>query len=519
VSVGTVDLGILVFYLLGVVLLGLWIGRSSKSVAEFVVGGRDRPWWLLMFSIVATETSTVTFLSIPGFAFSRDMTWLQIPIGFLIGRFAVVFLLMPQYFKGSFYTAYDVLHKRFGGATQKAASAMFIVTRSLADGLGLNRGAATHMIFRDAVSGLEYIRSCRQIAESGLWAELAAYQLQVFTDLRQVEDDSTGRYARVEAALGGEGVPSIDEAVAELVLAPVLEPFSALTAPVRLEQLREMLAGSLPEPRRQGWLAETARLVDTLAAAVLEVGDGDGEAALLGRRVTADLQALLLLAGEAAPAPAPKAKPSASEAAPVKKAIEAAGPEELPQLVARLLALDEAPGLLLSWAVTRSLGRLLDASGPIERARIWVDEWLIGTTLARSLGRAGLDEARAQRVARLLGVTVGLQSWWQLEDGTVRDAGALLELLLADRAACALIGVNLHRGVLWFHKESYEQLLGWLRLLTRAELLAAGDPKAVADQADQILCRLAQAEATAGYRVEGLREAINGPEHPGQLPS
>jgi len=404
-------------------------------------------------------------------------------------------------------------------AARGADGERILVRRSLADGLGLNRGAATHMIFRDAVSGLEYIRSCRQIAESGLWAELAAYQLQVFTDLRQVEDDSTGRYARVEAALGGEGVPSIDEAVAELVLAPVLEPFSALTAPVRLEQLREMLAGSLPEPRRQGWLAETARLVDTLAAAVLEVGDGDGEAALLGRRVTADLQALLLLAGEAAPAPAPKAKPSASEAAPVKKAIEAAGPEELPQLVARLLALDEAPGLLLSWAVTRSLGRLLDASGPIERARIWVDEWLIGTTLARSLGRAGLDEARAQRVARLLGVTVGLQSWWQLEDGTVRDAGALLELLLADRAACALIGVNLHRGVLWFHKESYEQLLGWLRLLTRAELLAAGDPETVADQADQILCRLAQAEATAGYRVEGLREAINGPEHPGQLPS
>ncbi len=136
-SIGSIDLGILAVYLVGVVLLGLWIGRNAGSVSDFVVGGRDRPWWLILFSIVATETSTVTFLSIPGFAYSRDMTWLQIPFGFLLGRFVVVFLLLPQYFKGSFYTAYDVLNERFGGATQKAASAMFIITRSLADGLRL----------------------------------------------------------------------------------------------------------------------------------------------------------------------------------------------------------------------------------------------------------------------------------------------------------------------------------------------------------------------------------------------
>jgi SSS family transporter len=136
-SIGALDLGILVAYLVGVVALGLWIGRNSGTVSDYVVGGRDRPWWLILFSIVATETSTVTFLSIPGFAYSRDMTWLQIPLGFLLGRFVVVFLLLPQYFTGSFYTAYDVLHKRFGGATQRAASALFITTRSLADGLRL----------------------------------------------------------------------------------------------------------------------------------------------------------------------------------------------------------------------------------------------------------------------------------------------------------------------------------------------------------------------------------------------
>jgi solute:Na+ symporter, SSS family len=135
--VGAIDLGILLVYLAGVVVLGLWIGRGTKSVSEYVVGSRDLPWWLILFSIVATETSSVTFLSIPGFAWSRDLTWLQIAFGFLLGRFAVSALLLPQYFRGTFFTAYEVLHRRFGGATQRTASALFIATRSLADGLRL----------------------------------------------------------------------------------------------------------------------------------------------------------------------------------------------------------------------------------------------------------------------------------------------------------------------------------------------------------------------------------------------
>lgn len=136
-TVGAVDLALLGVYLIGSVLFGLWVGREQKDVADYTVGGRDIPWWALLLSIVATETSTVTFLSIPGFAFARDMTWLQLPMGFVLGRLVVVALLLPQYFSGSFFTAYEVLHLRFGGATKQTASVLFIVTRSLADGLRL----------------------------------------------------------------------------------------------------------------------------------------------------------------------------------------------------------------------------------------------------------------------------------------------------------------------------------------------------------------------------------------------
>ncbi|MCG6921752.1 MAG: sodium:solute symporter [Acidobacteria bacterium] len=136
-STGLPDLLVLAGYMVGVVLFGLWIGRGQRGAADYMLGGRDLPWWGLLLSIVATETSTVTFLSIPGFAFTRDFTWIQIAAGMLIGRLLVVALLLPHYFSGEYFTAYDVLRRRFGGATAQAASLLFIVTRSLADGLRL----------------------------------------------------------------------------------------------------------------------------------------------------------------------------------------------------------------------------------------------------------------------------------------------------------------------------------------------------------------------------------------------
>jgi len=137
VTTSAVDLAVLGLYLAGVVAFGLWVGREQKGAADYMLGDRNIAWWGLLFSIVATETSTVTFLSIPGFAWSRDLTFLQLPLGYLIGRFLVVRLLLPHYFSGEYFTAYEVLRKRFGGAVGQAASALFILTRSLADGLRL----------------------------------------------------------------------------------------------------------------------------------------------------------------------------------------------------------------------------------------------------------------------------------------------------------------------------------------------------------------------------------------------
>lgn len=133
------DAVIVVAYLLASTLLGIWIGRSNRSASDYLLGNRSLPWWAVMGSIVATETSTATFLSVPGLSFVQggNFAFLQLALGFVAGRFLIAIFLLPQYFRGRLFTAYEVLHKRFGGLTQKTASLIFLITRNLGDGLRL----------------------------------------------------------------------------------------------------------------------------------------------------------------------------------------------------------------------------------------------------------------------------------------------------------------------------------------------------------------------------------------------
>jgi len=132
-----IDLVVLVAYFAGVVAFGVYFGSAQKTVTDYFVSGRRLPAWAIMGSIVATETSTVTFISIPGVAYAGNFTFLQLVCGYLLGRIVVSALLIPAYFRGEILTAYQLLGARFGSATKRLASAVFITTRSLADGFRL----------------------------------------------------------------------------------------------------------------------------------------------------------------------------------------------------------------------------------------------------------------------------------------------------------------------------------------------------------------------------------------------
>ena len=131
------DLTILVAYLIGTVLFGAWFSKSQKDVKDYFTASERVPWWAIMGSIVATETSTVTFISVPGFAYSNNFTFMQLVIGYMIGRIVVTLLFVPSYFRGELLTVYQLLGERFGNGVRRLASTLFLVTRSLADGLRL----------------------------------------------------------------------------------------------------------------------------------------------------------------------------------------------------------------------------------------------------------------------------------------------------------------------------------------------------------------------------------------------
>ena len=129
---------VLVVYLVGTTTLGLWLGRRQRDAKDYFVADRAIPWWAVMFSIVASETSALTFISMPGLAYGTkagvgDLGFLQIVAGYVIGRFVVAHALLPRYYQGELVTAYTLLEQRFGLATRRFASIVFMVTRGLAD--------------------------------------------------------------------------------------------------------------------------------------------------------------------------------------------------------------------------------------------------------------------------------------------------------------------------------------------------------------------------------------------------
>jgi len=127
------DFVVIIAYLVGITLLGIWVGRRQRDSKDYFVADREIPWWAVMFSIVASETSALTFISIPGLAYTTDLGFLEIATGYLVGRIVLAYTLLPRYYEGNLVTAYALLETRFGLATRRFTSIVFMVTRGMAD--------------------------------------------------------------------------------------------------------------------------------------------------------------------------------------------------------------------------------------------------------------------------------------------------------------------------------------------------------------------------------------------------
>lgn len=195
-DLATLDLLIVVLYVLGTTLIGAWFTRRQRNLRVYFVGDRDVSWWLVLISIVATETSTVTFLSVPGLAFHRptasnpepgNLTFLQLSFGYILGRIFIAWLLLPQYLRGELFSAYELLRQRFNATVQRTASGLFLLTRAVADGLRLYLAALAAALLLEQLTGQYSPASAVLLigVATMIYTYLGGLQAVIWTDLIQ----------------------------------------------------------------------------------------------------------------------------------------------------------------------------------------------------------------------------------------------------------------------------------------------------------------------------------------------
>src|SRR6266487_3961579 len=149
-----IDSGVLLLYFVAIISIGLYMGRREENLKDFALGGRRIPWWAVLASLVAAETSAGTFFGTPGEGFShRDYTYLQLAFGTIIGRVLVSYIFIKPYYDYKVFSIYEYLTARFGVASKNAASAVFMITRLLASGARLYVAAIALALAYEMISG------------------------------------------------------------------------------------------------------------------------------------------------------------------------------------------------------------------------------------------------------------------------------------------------------------------------------------------------------------------------------
>ena len=397
-----------------------------------------------------------------------------------------------------------------------------LVQTRLGDGLALQDRQDYFTIFRDHVTGLEYIRNNHELHQNGLFVELDAYKYHVFLGFYQVQDDGAGRYAELAQLLQGRGVPSIEETLKEHQLRSILEPYRQLVNAGMFEWLIENRAGpNFDSQQYEQAIEEAEEKLKAVLVEVLRMTGGERDVTDVTDVITGELRALLSLPG--------LQYKDLSKGSTSKKLSKQALEFVQSGSDGRVdLAVGDPGvwGVLLAWLFTNRLADVSPASDPAEQSRAWIDEWLLRKSILSCLMDLGLDEATAQRSLGLARVLTSQRAWYDeisLSEDKSRTAqtggpvSRLLETWLSDDEVQRYLLVNRYKGELWFNKEAYEELVWWLYLIAIIRVSArigldAGAGKSVFQQGlrrevercFKIILALMEAEENSGFQVEKL---------------
>jgi glycosidase len=374
------------------------------------------------------------------------------------------------------------------------ASSGRVERRSFGDGLAVRAEPGLHTVFRDLVTGLEYLRSNRELREGGLALELGAFKYHVFVDFREVVDGPGAPWSELARALGGRGVSSIDDALVEHAFRPVHAPFWEAVAPGSVAFLSQGLDEATSEPKADVARAAVRKVEDMAAGLAYMKGPFPVPAELPGRVRARHAAALRVLA-----------EPPTTTAAPVLAATSSSAPPA-PAATARPgLA---PPHVAFAWVYTSALLDLGLAAAPASSPRSLFEEWFLERVLRRSFVEGGLgpeDASRGVRLVRFLAQSM-------VGKAPAGGARALLARLLAEPAVPELLRTNVFQGVTWFNKEAWEEIAGAVGVVAAVDALASDAAAGSVARAELDAAReAASLGEQAGYRLEALRVLVAEP--------
>ncbi len=382
-----------------------------------------------------------------------------------------------------------------------------LVQKSLGDGLGLANDPNIFVIFRDHINGLEYIRNNREIYEQGLYAELNAYQFQVFLDFREIPDNEWRQYAQLASYLNGRGVPDIEEALKEIFLQPIHNAYRELVNVGSFRWLidRRNSADADEDPYRQQALDEVEAKARHLYQQTQDLIGVQTDVDALAAKVRHAIASALEIGVLAEKYPWARSRK-------YKKALTWLNRDNL------LSAGDLTTwGTLLAWLFTRDLGRLQyeDDVEAASQSRTWIDEWLLGKMIALTLQDLGLEEQEAWQSVGIIRLLTSHQNWWSEHLAGKDKALLILQDWLRDGEIQRYLGVNRYQGILWFQKEAFGDLLWWFYTsavidMADKEEIESSDPSPVAKEivaCHDLISRLLKAEQQSDYQVEKLLAA------------
>lgn len=323
-----------------------------------------------------------------------------------------------------------------------------LVQRQLADGLGLNDNPRMYSIFRDAISGLEYIRSDNELRHQGLYIELGAFKYHVFLDFREVESTKDAPYDQLATSLNGQGVPSVGEALLDMRLNPIHMAIHEALSP---ERLRSLKAGWIDGHVLSEAFASFDQSIRSIAQAAAEVEHGP----LISDDVTQKARKEFIALQQM-----------------IHSAEQGSKKESWQEFILQYFPNHDEQRLdgwrtILSWIVLSHVREsIFEKNG---RQESLVDRWRLAKPLVYSFVRSGIDEGQAHGELHLLNALERIP--------LPKDAGLVppVEFALVDPYVKEFLRVNLWDNVLWFNKERFEELLGWIFIVSAVQTFKSSD--------------------------------------------